>query len=149
MLFIPQTFLCICIHHTAKILTLIWVKSIRICFVRSYILLSKTVSAVLWVVLKTDCYKYQIYTDFKGIVFLLIHIEWPLDQLVQHWVCINPQMTYLLISYALFKRHNYFSVIMKLEPCMPQKNLLYSVIRLRSNLVKILEELLTLGHHIL
>jgi len=38
---------------------------------------------------------------------------------------------------------------MKLEPCMPQKNLLYSVIRLRSNLVKILEELLTLGHHIL
>jgi len=38
---------------------------------------------------------------------------------------------------------------MNLEPCMPQKNFLYSVIRLRSNLVKVLEQLLTLGHHIL
>lgn len=81
--------------------------------------------------------------------FLLIHIAWPIDQLVQHWVCINPQITYILISYVLFKRRIYFSVIIKLEPCVQHKNLLYSVIRIRSNLVIVLKELLTLGHLIM
>jgi hypothetical protein len=40
-------------------------------------------------------------------------------------------------------------VIIKLEPCMQQNNLLYSVIRIRSSLVIVLKELLALGHHIL
>jgi hypothetical protein len=76
----------------------------------------------------------------------------------QHW------MTFRTVSAALsvhqpsshiswfimcYLRDNHFSVIIKLEPCMPQKNLLYSVIRIRSYLVQVLEELLTLGHHIL